>query len=521
MAAIETVAPVVGGLTAAGGDQSPPAHVEVLIVGAGLSGIGAACHLERNRPGTDYLVLEARDAMGGTWDLFRYPGIRSDSDMYTLGYSFKPWTDPKAIADGPSILSYIRDTAAEYDVERHIRYGRKVVRAHWSTPDELWSVEVEHTATGERSVLTAGFVLACTGYYDYEHPHDPDFPGRDDFGGTIVHPQFWPEDLEVEGKRIVVIGSGATAVTLVPALADRGAQVTMLQRSPTYMVSLPEQDVVSNTLRRWLPEKLVYRMARGRNVTGQLAFYKFSRARPERARRLLLGMARRQLGSRVDMVHFTPTYDPWDERLCALPDGDLFAAVRRGRAEVVTDQIETFTTTGIRLVSGAELPADVIVTATGLRILMLGGIEVRVDGRRWHQGDRLNYKGIMFEDLPNLAMVFGYTNASWTLKADISAEWVCRLLEHMERTGTTIATPRRNDPTVMAEDFVDMTSGYLQRAKDELPKQGSKAPWRVHMNYARDWLTLHRGRIDDGVLEFAGWRRGATASASDVGAGTA
>jgi len=495
-------------------------HFDVVIIGAGLSGIGAACHLERQRPGTSYVILEARDVMGGTWDLFRYPGIRSNSDMYTLGYNFKPWTDPKAIADGPSILSYIKETAAEYGVERHIRYGQKVRRAEWGSDEAEWAVDVEQAATGETTRITGGFVIACTGYYNYDHGYTPEFPGRDDFTGEVVHPQFWPEGLDVTGKRIVVIGSGATAVTLLPALAETADHVVMLQRSPTYVISLPEQDVISNTLRRYLPEKLVYRMARGRNVTAQLLFYKFARAQPERARRLLLSMVRRQLGDKVDMRHFTPTYDPWDERLCAVPDGDLFRVLRSGRASVVTDTIDSFTETGIRLTSGDELGADVIVTATGLEVLILGGMEVLVDGERFEQSQKMNYKGVMFEDLPNAAMVFGYTNSSWTLKADISVEYVCRVLEHMDATGTRQATPRHHDPTVRPEPFTTMTSGYLQRAKDQFPQQGSKAPWRVYMNYARDWLTLHRAPIEDGVLEFSNPRPAVRSARSSAAAPT-
>ena len=485
-------------------------HVDVVIIGAGLSGIGAACHLQRHRPGTTYVILEGRDAIGGTWDLFRYPGIRSDSDMFTLGYNFKPWTNPQSIADGPSILSYIREAAAEYRVVDHIRFNNTVRRADWSTGDAEWSltVETERTDPGGagtacQSTITCGFVMACTGYFNFDAGYTPPFAGTERFGGRIIHPQHWPEDLDYAGKQVVVIGSGATAVTLVPTLAQAAAHVVMLQRSPTYLLSLPEEDVISNALRRYLPDRFVYRLTRARNVIAQLTFYKYCRSRPHAARRLLLSLVRKELDGAADMAHFSPTYQPWDERLCAVRDGDLFAALRRGTASVVTDHVETFTETGLRLESGEELAADIIVTATGLDVRMLGGMEIWVDGARYDHSKQLNYKGVMFQDIPNLSMVFGYTNASWTLKADISSEYVCRVLEHMATNGWRQCTPRLTDPTVRREKFVDMTSGYLACAGDELPPQGDKAPWRVYMNYALDYLTLRYRPIDDGTLEFS------------------
>jgi monooxygenase len=478
-------------------------HVDVLIVGAGLSGIGAAWHLQDRCPGKSFAILEGRDAIGGTWDLFRYPGIRSDSDMYTLGYNFKPWTHVQAIADGPLIRDYIRDTARENGIDQKIRFGHKVVRASWNGDDARWAVEAVRTDTGERVTLTCGFLMMCSGYYNYAQGYTPVFPGRDRFEGTVVHPQFWPEDLDYTGKRVVVIGSGATAVTLVPAMTDKAAHVTMLQRSPSYVISVPQNDPISKALRRFLPDKLVYRIARARNVSLTSTMFRLSRARPKAIRRLLLAQVKSQLAEGYDMTHFSPHYNPWDQRLCAVPNGDLFKVIRTGKASVVTDHIDTFTEKGIKLKSGEELEADVIVTATGLDLQLFGGMEIEVDGQVVKMSETLNYKGMMFRDVPNLSLTIGYTNASWTLKADMIAEYVCRLLRHMDASGNRQCTPRNHDPSIHEAPFLDMTSGYVQRAATTLPKQGNKAPWKLFQNYALDMTTLRFGKLEDEVMEFS------------------
>ena len=490
---------------AGGADQQGQAeleHLDVLIVGAGLSGIGAGYHLQARCPGLTYAILEARDAIGGTWDLFRYPGVRSDSDMFTLGYAFRPWSEAKAIAEGPAILNYVRETARENGIDRHIRYKLRVRRASWSSSQARWLVEAERTDTGELVRLTCGFLLMCSGYYSYAEGHAPNFPGVERFKGQVVHPQFWPEDLDYAGKRVVVIGSGATAVTIVPEMAKTAAHVTMLQRSPTYIVSWPAEDRIANWLRKRLPAKLAYRITRLKNIALTLYLYRIARKKPEETKQRILGMARRALGPDYDVAtHFTPRYNPWDQRLCLVPDSDLFKAIRAGRASVVTDQIETFTETGLRLQSGTELPADIVITATGLKLNLLGDLEFTVDGDRVNLAKALAYKGCMFSDVPNLASVFGYTNASWTLKADLTCEYVCRLLNHMARRGYAAATPRR-DPSVEEAPFLDFSSGYVQRALDMLPKQGSKKPWKVHQNYAKDAAMFRLGAIEDGVMQF-------------------
>jgi monooxygenase len=488
-------------------------HLDVLIVGAGLSGIGAACHLQARCPGRTYAILEARDCIGGTWDLFRYPGIRSDSDMYTLGYSFKPWLQAQAIADGSSILRYIRETAAEHRVEEHIRFHHRVMRAEWSSAEGRWSVEAERSDTGETVRLTCAFLLTCTGYYRYDHGYEPDFPGAERFAGAIVHPQRWPQDLDYAGKRVVVIGSGATAVTLVPAMAREAAHVTMVQRSPSYVVSLPSEDAAAEALRRWLPERAVYALVRWKNVARTLASFQLARRRPRLMRAMLRRALERQLPPGYDIdTHFAPTYNPWEQRLCLVPDGDLFAALAAGDASVVTDRIETFTEQGLRLASGAEVQAEVIVTATGLDLLALGGMELAVDGREVDFAQTMSYRGMMLAGVPNLAIALGYTNASWTLKCDLTCEYVCRLLRHMDAHGYTVCAPRP-DPTVRAQPFSDFSSGYILRALDRFPKQGSRAPWRLHQNYALDLLDLRFGRLEDGVLELS--RAGAGVGAAE------
>ncbi len=488
-------------------------HVDVLIVGAGLSGIGAACHLQADCPGKTFAILEARGESGGTWDLFRYPGIRSDSDMFTLGYEFKPWTAAKAIADGPTILSYIRETARDHDVEQKIRYHHRVVHAAWSSEEARWTVEAQCSDTGETVHFTCGFLFGCTGYYRYDEGYTPEFAGSERFGGQVVHPQHWPEELDYDGKRVVVIGSGATAVTLIPAMAERAAHVTMLQRSPSYVLSLPGRDPIADVLRRFLPPKVAYPIVRWKNVLLATALFQLSRRRPAFIKKLLRKGVEKQLPPGYDIdTHFTPTYQPWDQRLCLVPDGDLFKTISNGDASVVTDRIETFTETGIRLVSGKELEADVIVTATGLNLMVLGGLTLSVDGQEQQISETVGYKGMMFSGIPNMALTLGYTNASWTLKGDLCAEYVCRLLNHMDEHGYASCTPRGPDPSLPTEPFIDLVSGYVLRSIDQLPKQGMTTPWRLHQNYARDIVMLRHGPIEDEAIVFA--RKGATTASA-------
>jgi cation diffusion facilitator CzcD-associated flavoprotein CzcO len=479
--------------------ESGPEHVDVIVVGAGLSGIGQGYHLQTRCPDRRYTILEARSTLGGTWDLFRYPGIRSDSDMHTLGFSFRLWTGARAIADGGSIRAYLEHTARAYGIDRHVRYGVRVTAIAWSSTEARWTV----TATGPEGAaqtLTCDFLCLCSGYYDYERGHAPAFAGAESFAGRIVHPQFWPADYEDAGKQVVVIGSGATAMTLVPELARTAAHVTMLQRSPTYVVARPGEDAVANWLRRWLPGKAAYRLTRWKNVLLGMFFYSLARKHPAWARGRLLAMTRAHLGPDYDIAtHFTPRYDPWDQRLCLVPDADLFKALKSGRAEVVTDTVDRFTSAGIRLASGREVPADIGVTATGLELKVAGGIAISVDGAAVDLSQALQYKGIMFEGVPNLAYTFGYTNASWTLKAELVAGYVCRLLNTMRRRGLRQATPFNDDPAMAVEPFVDFTSGYIQRAAGRLPKQGARKPWRLRQNYVRDLMTLRYGSVDDAM----------------------
>ena len=479
-------------------------HFDVLIVGAGLSGIGAACHLQHSCPQKTYAILEARDCIGGTWDLFRYPGIRSDSDMYTLGYVFRPWRAAKAIADGPSILEYVRDTAREHGVEEQIRFGHRVVRAEWSSEEGRWTVEATRGEDSETVRLSASFVLMCSGYYRYDEGYTPEFQGTERFAGEVVHPQHWSEDVEHDGKRVIVIGSGATAVTLVPALAQRAKHVTMLQRSPSYIVSLPAEDPIANALRGVLPAKLAYLIVRWKNVLLTLLSFQLSRRRPALVKGLVRRGVARRLPADFDVdTHFKPTYGPWDQRLCLVPDGDLFDALCAGSASIVTDRIDTFTERGIRLVSGAELEADLIVTATGLNLLALGGVQLVVDGEQVTLSERLSYKGMMLSGVPNLAVTFGYTNASWTLKCDLTCEYVCRVLNHMDEHGYAQCTPENRDPSITEEPFIDFSSGYVQRAIDKFPRQGSRPPWRLYQNYALDIVTLRHGAIEDAAMRFS------------------
>jgi monooxygenase len=475
-------------------------HLDVLIIGAGLSGIGAAAHLTRELPDTSYAVLEAREVSGGTWDLFRYPGVRSDSDMYTMGYGFRPWGHDETLGSGERILAYVRETAREYDVERHIRYSQRVVRLSWDSETALWTVEAEHE--GRPVVLTAGLVWACRGYYDYHHGHEPDLAGAETFTGRVVHPQHWPADLDYDGKDVVVIGSGATAVTLVPAMAGRARHVTMLQRSPSYVLSLPQRDPFAARARRWLPEALAHKVVRWRSIVVQAVFYRLSRRRPELVKRLVRKQNLAQLPEGYDVgTHFTPRYQPWDQRMCFVPDGDLFRAVRRGEAEVVTATIERLDADGIVLSGGRHLHADVIVTATGLTLSPFGGIELVVDGEKVDPAQAMTYRALMLSDVPNFVFTVGYTNASWTLKVDLVAAFTCRLLAHLAEHGYRSVVPRR-DPSVGEVPLMDFTSGYVLRALDQLPHQGDRDPWRLRQSYLRDRRTLTRAPLDDGVLEF-------------------
>jgi monooxygenase len=488
--------------------ERAPEHVDALIVGAGLSGVGAAARLRAECPGKTFAVLEARGAIGGTWDLFRYPGVRSDSDMFTLSYRFRPWTGSTAIADGRSIRRYIEETAGEYRVTERIRFHHRVVSAEWSSADARWTVTAERTDTGETVRLTCSWLTVAAGYYDYEEGFRPRFRGEERFTGPLVHPQHWPEDLDYAGKRIVVIGSGATAVTLVPSLTDRAAHVTMLQRTPSYIISLPEKDPIATALRKRLPAATAYRIVRAKNVLLTTVMYQFSRRRPAAMKALIRRGLVKQLpaGYEVD-AHFSPPYDPWDQRLCIVPDGDLFRALGSGKASIVTDRIAEFTETGVRLESGTELPADIVVTATGLKVRPLGGMSLTVDGEKVDLSERYSYKGMMFSGVPNLAMVFGYTNASWTLRADLINRYACRLLRHMDAHGYVSATPVPPRDGHSAP-FVDLTSGYIQRALHELPRQGSRSPWRVYQNYLLDRRLMRRGTLEDEGMTFQRAPRG-------------
>jgi monooxygenase len=474
-------------------------HVDVLVIGAGLSGIGAACRLRTSHPGRSVAVLESREASGGTWDLFKYPGIRSDSDMFTFGFPWRPWASDTALADGPLILDYLRAVAREYRVDELIRYRHRVTAASWDSTTARWTVEVDHD--GQPLTLTTSFLWGCSGYYDYEQGHAPDFPGQDDFAGPVVHPQHWPADLDHAGKKIVVIGSGATAITLVPALAETAQHVTMLQRSPTYVLSRAGRDPLAKLLRR-LPARLSFPAVRWANILTAIGFYSLSQRRPELMKRIIRGQTLKQLPEGIDVdTHFKPVYDPWDQRLCFVPDGDLFKALRRGTASVVTDTIETFTPTGLRLTSGAELEADVVVTATGLRLLPFGGVTLSVDGEPVDLSKSMAYKALMLSGVPNFAYTIGYTNASWTLKADLVADYVCRLLAHLDEHGLRMVVPTR-DPEVLERPFMDFSAGYVLRALDRLPRQGDRAPWLLKQNYVTDVRTIRRGEVADGVLAF-------------------
>lgn len=477
-------------------------HFEVVIIGAGLSGIGAGYRLQTRCPRKRYVIFEARADMGGTWDLFRFPGIRSDSDMFTLGYPFRPWKGPRAIADGPTILHYLRDTAFEFGIDRHIRFQHRVQSAAWSSEDARWTLEIK-AANGEIVRCTCDFLYGCTGYYRYDAGYEPSFPGAGSFRGRFVHPQHWPEDLDYAGKKVVVIGSGATAVTLVPAMARTAAHVTMLQRSPSYLLSLPAHDAVAGLLQRWLPAGAAHRIVRWKNILVSLALYQLSRHAPSTARRLLRLGAAKSLpqGFEVDK-HFNPRYRPWDQRLCIVPDSDFFRAVSDGRASVVTEQIDTLTEDGVRLQSGQQLDADIIVAATGLRMVALGSVQLSVDGAPVDPGQAFIYKGVMLSNVPNFAFCIGYTNASWTLRADLASTFVCRLLNHMDRHRYRTCRPACDPAAFDAKPLLDLTSGYVARAAAHLPKQASKKPWLIRQNYILDMLTMKLSRMEDGILKF-------------------
>ncbi len=476
--------------------------LDVLIVGAGLSGIGAARHLQAQCPNLSWAIVEARQSLGGTWDLFRYPGVRSDSDMHTLGYSFKPWAQRKAIADGASILCYIQETANEGGILPKIRFGLKVKQAHWSSAQACWQIELQKQPSGESVTIRASFLYLCSGYYSYAQAYQPAFEGQEDFKGRWIHPQFWPKDLDYAGKNIVVIGSGATAVTLVPEMAKTAAHVTMLQRSPSYVIARPSEDMLANGLAKLLPSRWAYALTRWKNVLLGMYFYSLSQRSPAMVKRYLMMLAAKALGPSFDTAkHFSPSYRPWDQRVCAVPDGDLFTQIRNGKASVVTDTIERITPQGILLKSGQELAADVIVCATGLQLNVLGDIDFSVDGKAFVPGQSIAYKGMMLSGLPNAALAFGYTNASWTLRADLIAGYVCRLLIHMQKHGYKKAWAE-HDASLKTSPFMGLTSGYVARSQAALPKQGDRKPWQVHQNYLADLITIRYGRIDDGVLQF-------------------
>lgn len=473
---------------------------DILIVGAGLSGIGAAVHLQTNCPNRSYAILEAREAIGGTWDLFRYPGIRSDSDMHTLGYVFKPWTEARAIADGPNIRKYVCDTAKEHGIDQHIRFGHKVTHASWSSRDAVWTVTTK--TDSQIQTLTCQFLFMCSGYYNYDAGYTPDFEGLDDFEGQIVHPQKWSPEVDYKGKKVVIIGSGATAVTLVPELAKMAAHVTMLQRSPTYIVSAPARDAVANVMRAIMPDSWAYKATRWKNITMGRYFYRQTRTDPEKAKRMLFRRLKKNLGEGFDIdKDFTPSYNPWDQRICLVPDGDLFKALKAGAASIRTDHIDRFVPQGIKLASGDTLEADLVVSATGLDLQLFGGMTLEIDGQEKSAGDFVTYKGLMFSDVPNLANVFGYTNASWTLKADLTCQYVCRVLNHMQETGMDYCVPRLTND-VEVKDMQPLSSGYFARAVDKLPREGSKLPWQQHHDYFADMKLLQDGGLEDGALQF-------------------
>ncbi|WP_194792404.1 flavin-containing monooxygenase [Pseudomonas sp. UFMG81] len=485
-------------------------HFDTLIIGAGLSGIGTACQLAKEFPERSLAILERRACIGGTWDLFRYPGIRSDSDMLSYGYKFRLWDSAKVLADGASIRRYIQDTAQQHGLAEKIQYGLKITSANWSSQQRLWQVEALHEASGTVRHYTCQFLLCCTGYYNHDDGFLPSFPGEDSFQGVRVHPQHWPEDLDYSGKQVVVIGSGATAATLIPAMADKTGHITMLQRSPSYIYSLPSTDKLTAALSRIMPARWALALARKRNIVLYRAAYIACRQWPRLMRRIILSHVRRQVGPDADMRHFTPHYMPWDERLCAVPDGDLFKAIRSGRASVETDHIERFTEHGILLKSGKQLPADIIIAATGLKLQVLGGMTVSVDGTPYPVGEQMTYKGVLLENLPNMAWIFGYTNVSWTLKVGLAATYLCRLMRYMQRNHFDVVTPYDNAGNALGDGIMNsMKSGYIQRDQQFLPRQGKSYPWFVFMHYGRDKKMLLKDPVEDDCLAFQRSTQGA------------
>lgn len=478
-------------------------HLDVIIIGAGISGIGAGCHLTMTSPDQTFAVLEGRENLGGTWDLFKYPGIRSDSDMYTFGYAFRPWTEGRDIASADSILKYLKETAETYGVDKKIRYGHKVGKANWNSTENKWIVDILPADGRKGFQMSCNFLQTCMGYYNYEHGYLPKFKGYNTYKGTLVHPQAWPEDLNYTDKKVLVIGSGATAITLVPSMTDKAAHVTMLQRSPTYVFTRPAEDKIAKFLKRIFPMRLAYRLVRAKNVLLNIYMFNKARRHPDKVREFLRDMTKDELGDSVDVdVHFNPSYDPWDQRLCLIPDSDLFNVLKDGSASIITDHIETFTKTGVTLKSGEKIEADIIIPATGLDVQFFGGIDLCVDGKKIEPGDLVNYKGMMFSGIPNLAAVFGYTNASWTLKADLTSGYVARLVNYMKKHNYNVVTPVLDGTPMQTEPIVGLQSGYLLRKIDALPKQGDRLPWRNPENYLKDYKRIRWGKIDDGVLSF-------------------
>ncbi|MFS2318883.1 flavin-containing monooxygenase [Maricaulis sp. D1M11] len=482
--------------------ESSTDTLDVLIVGAGVSGIGAARHLQMRSPQQSFALIEAREDLGGTWDLFRYPGVRSDSDMYTFGYAFKPWLQGKVFADGPSIKAYVREAAEEAGIVEKIRFGCRMERLNWSSEENVWTVDVRNTSTGDTDHIRARFVVLCSGYYRYDQGYKPDFPGEGDFEGDIIHPQLWPKDYDYTGKRVVIIGSGATAVTLLPSMTETAEHVTLLQRSPTYIAPRPTTDPVADVFRKILPGKIAYSLSRAKNILISILFFQIAQIWPDWVRKQVKTYIRQELGEEFDIDrHFTPKYKPWDERFCVAPDGDFFKALATDKADIATDDIETFTRKGIRLKSGAHIDADLIIPATGLDMQLAGGAETRVDGRRVIARDCVSYRGMMLSQLPNLALAFGYTNASWTLKIDLTCERVCRLLNYMDREGYAACMPVPPE-NLETQPLLNLSSGYIKRAESWLPRQGFEAPWRTYQNYVQDMLTIRYGQLDDGALHF-------------------
>jgi monooxygenase len=480
-------------------------HFDVLIVGAGISGIGVASHLTMESPNKTFAILERRQAIGGTWDLFRYPGIRSDSDMSTFGYQFRPWTESKVLADGEAIRGYVADTAREYKLLNKIHFGHWVKKANWSSTHKHWQVEVHNNTTNSSEIWTANFLMGCTGYYNYDKGFQPNYPNQENFKGQLIHPQHWPENLDYAGKKVVIVGSGATAITLVPAMAPTAGHVTMLQRSPTYIAAIPSVDFAYDAMKKVLPAKVAYNLTRGRNIRLQNYIFRLSHTSPKVVKNLLLSAVKHQVGKNVDMKHFTPNYNPWDQRLCVVPDGDLFKTIKSGKASVETDHIERFTETGILLKSGKEIEADIVVSATGLNVQILGGIEATIDGKPLKTSEHMMYKGVLLSDVPNASIIVGYINASWTLKVDVAAQYFTRLLNYMDKKGYTVVTPK-GDASQLMDDTVmgSLGAGYIQRAADQLPRQGLNAPWRVSMNYLQDRVELKEASFEDDVLKFEG-----------------